>query len=232
MSTSKPSPFKIDPITIGAVSWGISALGTIVSGISASKKARIAADEAKEKEIAARKEMQRMKNIYSNLDTSNPYLNMENKMEELTINQKQAEFEAEQFQQSQANILDTMRGAAGGSGIAAVAQALAQQGQLASQKASASIGQQEARNQLLRQQEASKIQAMERSGELQSRQMEMQKQATLLGMSAQEAAAYHQQRMQAEQQAATASQSGFEAVLGSITSGIETAGQLYAGGAI
>ena len=37
MSTSKSSPFKIDPITIGAVSWGISALGTIISGTSASR---------------------------------------------------------------------------------------------------------------------------------------------------------------------------------------------------
>ena len=230
MST-KSSPFKLDPITIGAVSWGISALGTIISGVSASKKARIAAKEAKEKEIAARKELQRMKNIYSGLDTSNPYLNMENKMEELTINQKQAQFQAEQFQQSQANILETMRGAAGGSGIAAVAQALAQQGQLASQKASASIGEQEALNQRMKAQEASRIQGMQRQGQLQSQQMEMQKQATLLGMSAQEAAAYHQQRMQAEQQAAEASQSGFEAVLGSITQGVQTAGQLYGSGA-
>lgn len=232
MSTSKSSPFKIDPITIGAVSWGISALGTIISGTSASRKSREVAEEAARKEQEARAEMQRMKNIYAGLDTSNPYLNMENKMEELTINQKQAEFEAQQFQQSQANILDTMRGAAGGSGIAAVAQALAQQGQLASQKASASIGQQEAMNERLKAQEASRIQGMERAGELQSQQMEMQKQATLLGMSAQEAAAYHAQRMQAEQQATTAAQSGFEAVLGSITSGVETAGQLYASGAM
>mgnify|MGYP003144779126 CR=1 FL=1 len=232
MSTSKSSPFKIDPITIAAVSWGISALGTIVSGVSSSKKARIAAKEAEEKEIAARKEMQRMKNIYAGLDTSNPYLNMENKMEELTVNQKQAQFEAQQFQQSQANILDTMRGAAGGSGIAAVAQALAQQGQLASQKASASIGAQEAMNQKLKAQEASRIQGMQRAGQLQSQQMEMQKQATLLGLSAQEAAAYHQQRMQAEQQATTAAQSGFESVLGSITQGVQTAGQLYASGAM
>ena len=231
MSTSKSSPFKIDPITIGAVSWGVGALGTIITGINASKKAKAAAAEAQRKEALARREMQRLKNIYASVDTSNPYLNMENKMEDLTINQKQAEFQAQQFQQSQANILDTMRGAAGGSGIAAVAQALAQQGQLASQQASASIGAQESRNQTLRQQEASKIQAMQRQGELQSRQMQMQKHGTLLGMAAQEAGAYHAQRMQAEQQANDAAASGFQGVLNSITSGVQTAGQLAASGA-
>ena len=45
--------------------------------------------------------MDRLKNIYANLDTSNPFLNMENVMEDLTINQKQAQFQAQQFQQSQ-----------------------------------------------------------------------------------------------------------------------------------
>ena len=59
----------------------------------------------------------------------------------------------------------------------------------------------------------------------------MQKQGTLLGMATQEAAAYHQQRMQAEQQANDAAASGFQGVLNSITSGVETAGQLAASGA-
>jgi len=231
MSTSNSSPFKIDPITIGAVSWGIGALGTIITGISASKKAKKAAEDAEKKEAQAKREMQRLKSIYASVDTSNPYLDMENKMEDLTINQKQAEFQAQQFQQSQANILDTMRGAAGGSGIAAVAQALAQQGELASQKASASIGAQESRNQTLRSQEASKIQGLQRQGELHSRQMTMQKHGTLLGMATQEAAAYHAQRMQAEQQANDAAASGFQGVLNSITSGVQTAGQLAASGA-
>ena len=40
-----------------------------------------------------------------------------------------------------------LRGAAGGSGIAGLAQALANQGQLQTQRISASIGQQEAANQ-------------------------------------------------------------------------------------
>ena len=54
-----------------------------------------------------------------------------------------------------------MRGAAGGSGVAALAQAMANQGQLATQQASASIGQQESANQRLMAQGAAQVQARE-----------------------------------------------------------------------
>ena len=223
MSTS---PFKIDPITMGLVSWGVGALGSVASGIWGAKKAKEAEEEAKEKEERARANLQKMKQAYASLDTSNPYLNMENKMEDLTVNQQQAEFEAQQFQQSQANIMDTMRGAAGGSGIAALAQSLSQQGQLASQKAAASIGAQESRNRTLEAQEASRIQTLQRQGDRQSQQMEMQKTATMLGMTQQEAAAYHQQRMQAQQQATGMAAEGFGTVMDSITSGLNVASQM------
>ena len=52
-------------LNIGMGIWGAS---------EAKKKER----EAKEKERKARAEMNRLKNIYANLDTSNPFLNMEN----------------------------------------------------------------------------------------------------------------------------------------------------------
>jgi dihydroxyacetone kinase len=89
---------------------------------------------------------------------------MENKMEDLTVNQKEAEFASQQFAQSQSNIMSGLRGAAGGSGIAALAQSLAQQGQLAAQKSAAGIGQQEASNQAKVAAEASKMQTQERQG--------------------------------------------------------------------
>ena len=147
-----------------------------------------------------------MKEIYSNLDTSNPFegmtnqfAGMENTMEDLTIDKKAAEFQAQQFQQSQANIMGQMRGAAGGSGIAALAQSLAQQGQLASQKAAAGIGQQESANQKAMAAEAGRLQSQEArgatdvatqiaQGERASQQMEMNKQSTLMNMASQESA--------------------------------------------
>tara|TARA_Y100001973_G_C5203812_1_gene339853 strand:+ start:1423 stop:2637 length:1215 start_codon:yes stop_codon:yes gene_type:complete len=105
-------------------------------------------------------------NVYSGLENqytglSNVYSGLENTAEDLTVNQQQAQFEAQQMQQSQANILGGLRGAAGGSGIAALAQSLSQQGQIGAQRASASIGQQESRNQALAAQQAAQLQSQE-----------------------------------------------------------------------
>jgi hypothetical protein len=131
-------------------------------------------------------------NLYSGV--SNPYANMENTMEDLTVNQQQAQFERQMAQQQQANIMQQMGGAAGGSGIAGLAQAMANQGSIQAQRASASIGQQEAANQAKRAQQAGKLQKMERqgawradmtriAGEEQSRQLEAKKTNTLFEMS-------------------------------------------------
>ncbi len=201
----------VAPLLIGsAIASGVS---SIFGAIGAGRAKR----EAERKEREARAEMERLKQAYKDLDTSNPFANlqnqfvgMENTMEDLTVNQQQARFQAQQFQQSQANILGNLRGAAGGSGIAALAQTLAQQGQLASQQASASIGQQEAANQRAAAGEASRLQQLERQGQTnidlqvaqgdrQTQQMEMGKVATMLGMSQQETAAYMQQAQQANQ---------------------------------
>ena len=150
-----------------------------VAGFFGARKDKRAARKAK---AAALADLNKQKAAFNNLDTSNPFLGMENTMEDLTINQKEAELINQQGQQQRANIMDNMRGAAGGSGIAALAQQMAQSGQLASQKSAASIGQQEAANQKLAAQEASRIQSQERQGEVMSREMESNKVSTLLGM--------------------------------------------------
>ena len=93
---------------------------------------------------------------------TNPYANIEldtqNVFEDLTVNRQAAEFAKQQSLQSQANIMQNLQGAAGGSGIAGLAQAMANQGALQAQQASASIGQQEAANQRLAAQGAERIQ--------------------------------------------------------------------------
>jgi hypothetical protein len=192
-------------------------------GVYKAVQGKKAADEAKEEAEKARVEMDKQKDAFAALDTSNPYLNMENTMEDLTVNQQEAEFTKQQQMQTQASIMGQMRGAAGSSGIAALAQSLANQGSLNAQKASASIGAQEAQNQKLSAQEAGKIQGLERSGDLMSRQMQMGKIDTLMGMSADEVsnaqameAAGRQQMMSGIGQAAggVASFAGQAAVLG------------------
>ena len=74
-----------------AVGIGLAVAGTAGGMISAGKAKR----EAERKEKIAVKEMDRLKDVYSSLDTSNPYANMENTMEDLTVNQKQYELEAQ-----------------------------------------------------------------------------------------------------------------------------------------
>ena len=181
--------------------------GTAISALSANKQQKRAERKARE----AQKEMNRLKDIYSQLDTSNPYLDMENTMEDLTINQKQYELGDEMFQQSQSNILETLRPAAGGTGVANLAQKIAQQQQEQRQQVAADIGDEERANEIAARQEEGRLQEMERRGEILSRDMERQKQGTLMGMSQQELAAYREQ-------GAAAEQAKFDAIGGGVSS--------------
>jgi len=127
---------------------------------------------------------------FKNPFAENVFANMENTFEDLTVNQQQAQFQAQQNQQSQANILNALR--SGGQFNAGNIQALSNQAQTAAQRASASIGQQEAENRRLAARGASQVQSAEREGRLQQQRgeamvqgMEFDRQATQLGMSMQ-----------------------------------------------
>ena len=180
----------------------------------------------------SQKEVDRMRDVYSNLDTSNPFAGMENQfagmqnqfagmknqfaglentMEDLTVNQQQFDLERQMFQQSQANIMEGMRGAAGGSGLAATIQALAGQGQIQAQQISASIGQQAADVDRMHRAGAAAVDRATRRGaadvdrmiamgEQQSQQLEMQKQGELMGLAYGELAANRQSAEQARSQ--------------------------------
>ena len=184
----------------------------VAQAIGSNKKQKAA--ERKEKK--ARAEMAKQKAAFAGLDTSNPYLNMENTMEDLTVNQKEAEMINQQGQQQRANIMGQMKGAAGGSGVAALAQQMAQSGQLASQRSVASIGQQEAANQKLERGEASRLQGLEREGEVLSRNMERDKVSTMLGMAQSETAGFAEQAAGYE----AAKWDGIGQAAGAVTSGL------------
>jgi len=121
---------------------------------------------------------------------------MERVFEDQTVSMKEAEFTRQTQQQSQANILEQMRSAAGGSGIGALAQSLASQSSLDAQRASVSIGQQERQLQQQKLQEEANIRDKQIQGEIMSRQAEGTKLQTLMGMKAGEvtAAAEHEQQ--------------------------------------
>ena len=129
---------------------------------------------------------------------------MQNVYEDMTVNQQEAEFTKQQQFQNQANILQQLRGAAGASGIAGLAQALANQGALDAQKAAVSIGKQEASIQEKKLGEESRLQGLEREGELISRQAEASKLGSLMAMDAQEVAAQRLAQQQAKERMAQA----------------------------
>ena len=139
---------------------------------------------------------------YRKQDTSNLYRNLENPYEDLTVNQQQAQFQTQQQQQGLADIMGSMRGAAGASGIAAFTQSLANQQSRNIQAASVSIGQQEARNQGMAAQGAMNLQAMERRGATEARALKSNIIGTELGMSMNQLAAANQAKQQAAAQIA------------------------------
>ena len=92
--------------------------------------------------------------------------NYSNTMEDLTVNQQQFQLQKEMSQQGAANAMDTFRGAAGGSGTAGLAQAMANQQAQSGQQISASIGQQESANQMASAQQAASIQQQQRQSDI------------------------------------------------------------------
>lgn len=193
---------------MAAVTAIVAGAGALVStgvGIYQSSKANSMAEanmETQQGQVALARidqktqqaKMDKQKEAYRNVEFKNPYADMknpyaENVFEDITVNQQQAQFQAEKGAQSRANIMQGMQGAAGGSGIASLAQAMANQGQLQTQQISASIGQQESMNQKLRAQGAQRVQTgaatvdlQQRQGEDTLQQREMSRQSTLLGM--------------------------------------------------
>ena len=202
----KKSPAKF----IGAVSLGLGVIkgaSSIIGGVQERRRLR---DENK----LAQQQYEGMRDDIKSLEITNPYKDLpttfENTFEDLTVNQQQAQFEAQQGAQARANLLSNLQGAAGGSGIAGLAQALANQQQVQGQQISASIGQQEARNQQLAAQGAQGVQQMEQQaqtrvafGEGQRQEAEYQRGMNLLELKAgrQQAQRDFRANMQAQNQA-------------------------------
>ena len=125
---------------LGAIGQGIGGLSSIVSSIVGGRARR---QEQAEARNAYRDRMASFEQMdYYGSQPINPFAN-------ITVNQLQAEFQARQQQQMAANTMAQLRGAAGGSGIAGLAQALSQQQQGNLAQIAGSIGQQESRNQTL-----------------------------------------------------------------------------------
>ena len=137
---------------------------------------------------------------YMSQDISNMYSNMENPYEDLTVNTQEADFLANQNAQGLSNIMGQNRQAAGGSGIAALSQSLAGMQAQGAQRASASIGTQEQRNQQMQARGAENIQNMDRQGAERAMGRETDRLGTGLGMSQAELTAAQNDILRAQMQ--------------------------------
>ena len=160
----KRSPMKLEPITMMA----IAAAPGIIKGIGSlfGRSARIEEQRKANEAYGAAKSSfddmmsREITNPYENLqnpyaDLQNPYSGLqnpyaENIYEDLGVNMRSADYLRDQQRQSQANIMQQMRGAAGGSGVAGLAQAMANLSDKQAREASAKIAEQEAANEKLR----------------------------------------------------------------------------------
>ena len=150
-------------VTAAAIGGGVKAVTGIASGL-------IGAKGRKREQRNAQNDFNRNKTAYENLDTSNVYSNMENTMEDLTVNTQQADMANQQNNQNLSNIMGSMGAAAGGSGVAGLAQAMAQQ--------------QSANNQQMKEANmGAQLQNLEARGETQSRAAEKDKVETMYGQS-------------------------------------------------
>jgi hypothetical protein len=162
----------------------LAVIGGLAQGLGGIAQGIIGGRARRREQRAAQAEFNQMKSRYQALDTSNPYANVTNTFEDLTVNTQAAQFAQQQAEQGRADILSNLAVSAGGGGIAALAQSLANQQTQAAQAASASIGQQEQRNQMLAAQGEQRMQQLRAAGEARSQQMEMMKTGNLLQMAA------------------------------------------------
>ena len=180
---------KSDPGAFGQVAQGLTQFGASLIG----RKAR------REEQKAAGSEMAQRKSEYERFQFTNPYANMENVYEDLTVNQQAAQFAAQQGQQALASTMAGMQQAAGSSGIASLAQVMAQQQQANIQQASMNIAAQEQANQMARARGAAQIQQAERAGMAEKQQFELGRTETLYDLASQRKIRADEARAQATQ---------------------------------
>ena len=195
--------FVVVGVVGAVVGAGASIYAANVAKSEGEKNRAMAADQAAQSLAFQKKQQAKLdaqKEIYKQMEFKNPYANVrnvfeENVYEDLTINQQQARYQTQQGQQQRANIMDQLKSAAGSSGIAALAQSMANQGALQAQAISADIGAQESRLSTLRAQGEIQVRQGEAAaqmarlgGEASIQSAEMSRQATLLGVAQGESA--------------------------------------------
>ena len=187
ISSVKPSPAKFLPavgamLANPAVQQGLLAAAPGIIGAVGSlfgrKKRRQEQRDARKNLEQAKKAFESIeyKNPYENL--TNPYANMENVYEDATVDTRAADYLKEQQQQSQANTMQQLKGVAGSSGVAGLAQQMSNIATGQARQASMQIAQQERANQQRSMAESSRLDQLERTGQSRVDVAKMQGEAT------------------------------------------------------
>ena len=227
-------------------------IGSSLIGAFGASRAR---KDARRADAEARKRLQEGREAYNAIEFTNPYegitnpyegvtsqfTGMENVYEEPQVDTRAADFMREQSQQQQANILQNLRGVAGGSGVAGLAQQISNIGTQQARQAAVDIARQERQSEMARRGEASRIDSLQRQdaqridmlqrqggfqadmlqrkGDMFVQQQEQDRIASLYGLAA--------DRQTATSQALNTAQTGFADALGSL--GGEIAGGVASG---
>jgi len=152
ISSVKPSPAKYAFLANPAVQQGLLAAAPGIIGAVGSLFGR---RRRRQEQQDARKNLEQAKKAFESIEYKNPYADLqnpyaENIYEDMTVDTQAADYLKEQQQQSQANILSNLKGVAGGSGVAGLAQQMSNISAGQAKQASMQIAQQERANQQLR----------------------------------------------------------------------------------
>ena len=196
---------------------GAEAVGGALKGIAGIAGGLIGGRKRRREQAAAQAELDAAKSSFAAIDTSNPYKNVTNTFEDLTVNTQAADFAAQQQNQCLANIMGGLASSAGGGGVAALAQSLANQQSASAQQAAASIGAQESQNQKLAAQGEQQAQMQRAQGEALSREMQFKKSEKQMDMA--------QSRLESAKAARAAATSSIMGGIGSIAGAGVAAGK-------
>ena len=169
---TKESPYKIAPVVAAAA---IGAVGNIIG-----RKQTPGLADAEAKRDALMREYQAQQ-----FDFVNPY-------EDVTVNLQAAQLQQQGLAQSQADILEQLRGGTSGAGAAALATGLSRQAAKAQREISADIGKQESDINI-------KKAEAEAAGQLAKQQFEIDRMQTMLGMSMEQVGAIRAGELQKQQ---------------------------------
>ena len=184
----------MDPATAGmALQAASGAVSSLVKGVGSLFGGR----KRRKEERAANAQYRKQLEAYTNFDMSNQAEGLENAFEDLTVNQKQAQFVFEKNDQTSSDTLSKLNAAAGGSGVGGLVQAMMGQRNNNMVKASLDIGKQEFAANMASAKGQAQVDALKLKGAMNAQAMELGRTETLLGMAGERKAAATQARTDA-----------------------------------